>query len=93
MRDGSLDAVGLCTHETVILLLNKNEGELSTVLELPEELTAPLDTEESVGKAVFVKSDGTRVREIALYPAADVLPNGLTDVLRRVARAYLGLSG
>ncbi len=93
VRDGSVETVDLCAHETVILLLSKNDGELATAFELPEELPAPLSKDTPVGKAVFTRADGTRVREVELFPCEDVLSNGVLDVLRRLALSYLGRPG
>ena len=89
VRDGDWDAVDLVPHETVVLLLQKSEGELTRTLELPEELAAPLAADTAVGRLLYTYPDGTPVREIALYPARDVLSNGLLDILRRIARAYV----
>lgn len=89
VRNGDLDTVDLVPHETVVLLLQKNEGELTRTLELPETLAAPLAADTAVGRVLYTYADGTPVREIALYPAADVLSNGLVDILRRIARAYV----
>ena len=89
---GDRDAVDLVAHEDASLLLSKQAGKVERRLDVPEQLTAPLYAEESVGAAVFTLG-GEEVFTIALYPAADVISHSLTDLFRRIGADYLRQTG
>ena len=89
---GDRDAVDLVAHEDASLLLSKQAGKVERRLDVPEQLTAPLYAEESVGAAVFTLG-GEEVFTIALYPAADVISHSLADLFRRIGADYLRQTG
>lgn len=89
---GDRDAVDLVAHEDASLLLSKQAGKVERRLDVPEQLTAPLYAEESVGAAVFTLG-GEEVFTIALYPAADVISHSFTDLFRRIGADYLRQTG
>ncbi len=89
---GDRDTVDLVAHEDASLLLSKQAGKVERRLDVPEQLTAPLYAEESVGAAVFTLG-GEEVFTIALYPAADVISHSLTDLFRRIGADYLRQTG
>ncbi len=89
---GDRPAVDLVAHEDASLLLLKQAGKVERRLDVPEQLTAPLNTDESVGSAVF-SLGGEEVFSAALYPAADVASHTLLDLFKRVGTEYLRSGG
>lgn len=85
---GDAKTVDLLPHETVSLLLKKQDREVTPAFDLPEPLTAPLDPDTPVGSVTFTDASGNLLAVVELYPSALVQSNGYRDVLRRILAAY-----
>ena len=85
---GDVKNVDILPHETVSLLLKKQEGAVTTAFDLPDPLTAPLDPDTPVGTATFTDASGNLLAVVELYPSALVQSNGFRDVLRRILAVY-----
>ena len=86
---GDQKTVALVPDETVVLLRNKADGAIETVLDVPDPLKAPLDPSVAVGTATFTDAAGNTLAVVSLYPAIAVESNGFPDVLRRTAAQYV----
>lgn len=85
---GDQKAVDVLPHETIVLLLNKADGAIEPVYDLPEALLAPLDPNVPIGSVAFLTAAGETLADCALYPSAAVRSNGYLDVIRRILADY-----
>ncbi|MDD3401077.1 MAG: hypothetical protein PHT58_05560 [Eubacteriales bacterium] len=90
VRSGDPKSVDLVSHETAVILQRKDEGELEKVWEIAQELQAPLYADVSVGMMTVRNVQGETLCQIPIYPAVDVQSYGTLDILRRLARNFLG---
>ena len=86
---GDSNSVNLLAHETVVSLLQKQDGELGCTYELPETLLAPLSPNMAVGRVVYAYPGSAPLHTIELYPEFAVLSFGFRDILMRFFHNFL----
>ena len=83
VEGASVDAVDLYTKESCSILLKKSDGEPQRKIDLPEQLSAPLDPDHAVGTIAYYDADGSLLLEQALYPKDIVVSSGFMEILKR----------
>jgi len=86
---GDCATVNLVAHETVVCLLQKQDGELGCEYELPEKLLPPLYPSTSVGRAIFSYPGAAPLYVIDLYPEIEVVSFGFVDILMRFFHGFM----
>ncbi len=89
VEGGEVDSIDLYAKENCGLLMKKSDCDPQKRVDLPETLVAPLDPEHAVGSIAFYGNDGDLLLEAALYPKEAVRANGLSEILKRLIRAFL----
>ena len=89
VESGDTGTVDLYTKESISILLKKSDGEPTAKFNLPDVLSAPLNTEFSVGSVSFIDRNGSLLYEAALYPERNVYATGFTNILKRVLFVYI----
>ena len=80
---GKESRVALTTRKDAALVGDRNTT-YETTCEYSEVLTAPLHTDQPVGRIVCKDDTGSVLCEVELYPAADVEAATVTDTIRNV---------
>ena len=88
VHGGSPDRVNIVAGGDAVLLLRQGESYERSIA-LPEELFAPLQANEPVGKVRFTGPDGTAVVEIELFPQTNVAAATLWEHVQRVFVSWL----
>lgn len=86
---GDVESIDLYAKDRYVLLLKKSEGEPQRKIDMPEQLSAPLDPEHAVGAISYYGPDGTLLFEQALYPEKTVTAKGFSELLKRVFSLFL----
>ena len=89
VESGNTETIDLYTRESISLLLKKSDGEPTARFDLPDKLSAPLDTEFSVGSVSFLDRNGSLLYELALYPERNVDATGFREILKRILLVYV----
>ncbi|MCL2695176.1 MAG: hypothetical protein FWE69_02490 [Clostridiales bacterium] len=86
---GDSNTVNLVPHETVVSLLQKQDGELGCTYELPETLLAPLAPSTGVGRAVYAYPNSAPLYVVELFPEFEVMSFGFMDILMRFFHDFM----
>jgi len=89
---GDIDSIDLYVKEPYSVLTSKSEGAVQKRVDLPEQLSAPLDPEFSVGIISFYDGNGTLLCERALYPEIAIRATGLRETLSQILKMFLNES-
>ena len=89
VEGGDVESIDLYAKDECALLMKKSNGDPQKRLDLPETLSAPLDSEHAVGSIAFYDADGTLLIETALYPKDSVRANGFPEIMKRLFRNFL----
>ena len=76
------------TEDVSILIEKGREEHISTKIDVPEKLFAPLNKNQAVG-TLTVEQNGKAVKQIDLVISEDVMKAGFLELLKRVFGKWL----
>jgi D-alanyl-D-alanine carboxypeptidase (penicillin-binding protein 5/6) len=89
VEKGHINEVNVIVTEDVSILIEKGREEhISTKIDVPEKLFAPLNKNQAVG-TLTVEQNGKAVKQIDLVISEDVMKAGFLELLKRVFGKWL----
>jgi D-alanyl-D-alanine carboxypeptidase (penicillin-binding protein 5/6) len=89
VEKGHINEVNVIVTEDVSILIEKGREEhISTKIDVPEKLFAPLNKNQAVG-TLTVEQNGKAVKQIDLVISEDVMKAGILELLKRVFGKWL----
>jgi len=89
VEKGHINKVNVIVPEDVSILIEKGkEEQISTKIDIPERLFAPLNKNQEVG-TLTVEQKGKAVKQINLVISEDVMKAGFIELLKRVFSKWL----